>query len=227
MIMTDFPYPTNFLKPMPANPVNASCQAFSQWNNDTTSQADEDLLTAFVQAASFYNNYTGDLKCLDIKEPSFETGSLSLGGGFAYNYLFCTQIPQYTSRRNTSMFGGEKFDRKDWDKYCKEHFNATVQWDWAYENFGGYDYTKDFQRYSNIMFSNGDRDPWGPLGVTQYISQKMPVTWIKGGAHHLDLRTPNEDDPEDCKSARKQHEDYITQWVADYQGMPEIKKFIS
>lgn len=77
------------------------------------------------------------------------------------------------------------------------------------------------------MFSNGDLDPWSGLGVTGWINYKVPYVMIKGGAHHIDLREPNDADPADAVWARQQHEDLITQWVADYQDMGDMKKFIS
>lgn len=34
MAMTDYPYSSSFLQPMPANPVNVSCQAFASYTSD-------------------------------------------------------------------------------------------------------------------------------------------------------------------------------------------------
>jgi hypothetical protein len=62
------------------------------------------------------------------------------------------------------------------------------------DNFGGYDYTKDFKAYSNIIFSNGELDPWMAGGVTKYTNLDTPFYVIKNAAHHLDLRLPVDSD---------------------------------
>jgi len=41
---------------------------------------------------------------------------------------------------------------------------------------------------------------------------------MPSGAHHLDLRLPNIDDPEDVNFVREQEMAIIGDWVIDYQG---------
>ena len=78
----------------------------------------------------------------------------------------------------------------------------TPQFNWALDTFGGRNVKKDFLHASNIIFSNGDIDPWRAGGVLTDINPNIVVRLIKGGAHHLDLREPNQDDPEDVTNAR-------------------------
>lgn len=54
-------------------------------------------------------------------------------------------------------------------------------------------------------------------GVVDYVSPKLPIYIIKGGAHHLDLRLPNEKDPADLKWVRKNEGHVIGGWIAAYQ----------
>jgi len=70
MAMTDYPYPASFLEPMPAWPVNASCDAFvnvTPASNATIyeksvgklSDRENLVLTALKTASDVYFNFTG------------------------------------------------------------------------------------------------------------------------------------------------------------------------
>ena len=54
--MMDYPYPTSFLVPLPANPVNAVCSKL-----EGTYATDEELITHIFQATSIYFNFTGKI----------------------------------------------------------------------------------------------------------------------------------------------------------------------
>jgi hypothetical protein len=70
MAMTDYPYPASFLEPMPAWPVNASCNAFadvaplskdssSSSNLGDLSDRETLVLTALKAASDVYFNNSG------------------------------------------------------------------------------------------------------------------------------------------------------------------------
>ena len=49
-------------------------------------------------------------------------------------------------------------------------------------------WTENLKLASNIIFSNGDLDPWKNGGVLEDLSPTLPALLVKGGAHHFDLR---------------------------------------
>lgn len=63
MAMLNYPYPTNFLKKLPAWPANSSCQPISLVNKMSS---DKDLFTAIRKSIEYYYNYDGTAKCNDI-----------------------------------------------------------------------------------------------------------------------------------------------------------------
>ena len=85
---------------------------------------------------------------------------------------------------------------------------------------------RDFKYYSNIFYSNGDLDPWKAGGVTVEPNENLPMYNIKGAAHHLDLRLPNEegDKGTDVQKARDMEAQWIDKWVRAYQGSPAMKE---
>ena len=55
---------------------------------------------------------------------------------------------------------------------------------------------------SNIIFSNGDIDPWHAGGVNKNVGNSTAI-WILGSAHHFDLREPHPQDPATVAAARE------------------------
>jgi hypothetical protein len=49
----------------------------------------------------------------------------------------------------------------------------------------------DFNHLTNIIFSNGQLDPWSAGGVLKQVSPDVVILYLLNAAHHLDLRTPN------------------------------------
>jgi dipeptidyl-peptidase-2 len=66
---------------------------------------------------------------------------------------------------------------------------------------------------SNIIFSNGDLDPWHGSGVTENIGSSIYALLIKDSAHHLDLRAPDPRDPDSVVQARLTEMNIIRGWI--------------
>ena len=222
MAMTDYPYASAFLEPMPAWPINVSCQAFKDiapqepepYNKETgLTDRQKLVLTALNTSASVYFNYENQTSCTNTSDTE-GTGTLAAGG---WDVLACNELPMPTSFSKDSMFIEYAFDYTAYTTHCQTTFGLTPQYDWALTNFGGYNITQDFKSYSRIYFSNGELDPWMAGGVTEFISIKLPFGVIKGGAHHLDLRLPNVADGDDVVWVRQQETEVIESWIKAYQ----------
>lgn len=66
-------------------------------------------------------------------------------------------------------------------------------------------------------YSNGDLDPWSGGGVTKNISDSLVAIMIKDGAHHLDLRHKNDDDPQSVIDARNLEKKYMKKWITHWK----------
>ena len=108
------------------------------------------------------------------------------------------------SYSNQSMFIQEDFNYTTYTAGCQSKYGLTPDYGWAWRTFGGQNIQKDFkENYSNIIFTNGELDPWRAGGVTDFVGLELPTWSIKGGAHHLDLRLPHKDDGADVKWVRE------------------------
>ena len=69
MAMMDYPYPTEFLMPLPGNPVKAVCKAIIGSDGGSALKGSPKATLRKVFAGlSVYFNHTGESKCLDFKE---------------------------------------------------------------------------------------------------------------------------------------------------------------
>jgi len=134
--------------------------------------------------------------------------------------LACNELFQPTAFADTSMFLAAPIDYDANTKYCQETFGLTPQYSWALDYFGGYDIYKDFLHLTNIVFSNGDLDPWMAGGLNYNVTADGSgiALLIEGGAHHLDLRLPTDQDPVFLTEARAIETAHIKKWIDEYQN---------
>ena len=106
--------------------------------------------------------------------------------------LSCHELSMpFASRESTSMFPAYDWSKEGTTAWCEEAYGLRPEFNWPFTHYGGFHPTKDFQSASNIVFSNGDLDPWHVGGVTFDVSPNCTYLYIDHSAHHLDLRLPN------------------------------------
>lgn len=201
--MINYNYPTNFLAPVPANPVQALCDRIDQSNLDG-----KDLLTALGKAISIYTNYTGAVKCLDFNSTA---GSLGING---WDFQACTEMvmPMCTNLSN-EMFEPSAWDFKKTVDDCYKKFGVRItRDDLAILAYGGKE-----AEYSNLIFTNGLLDPWSSGGVLKSNTRSVYAIIIPDGAHHLDLRSSNSKDRSSVISARENIRNIIQIWLKLYK----------
>lgn len=113
----------------------------------------------------------------------------------------------------SDMFEIQPWDFQAWSDYCFAQWKVRPRSEWQYIEFGGKTLA-DFRSHSNIVFTNGDLDPWSSGGVNSTITSRLPSILISGGAHHLDLRAANKNDPQSVIDARTQIVQLIHQWIS-------------
>jgi len=138
---------------------------------------------------------------------------------FGWDVQTCNDVPMLLGDDPaTSAFGWKTYDKYSWDANCRSKYNLTPQYDWVFKYFGGINPGADFDASSNIIFSNGKLDPWSGGGVLTNVTNNNIALIVEDGAHHYDLRLPNEADTPSVQEVRQTEFHYIKRWIEDFQG---------
>ena len=219
MSMVNYPYPTNFVADLPAWPIKAACDKMAlipdvnetKPSNETGVFQFNNIQKLRESANLFYNN-SGSMQCLNLTEN--DEGALD---GQGWEIQTCNEFPMpQGDDPSQSCFTWNNWDEFQFTQDCKANYDLTPKYDWALDYFGGRDPSKDFKDYTNIVFANGDLDPWHGGGVNKNITANTIALYIKDSAHHLDLREPNPADPPSVTSARATEAAYIRKWIQEH-----------
>ncbi|KAK3134217.1 hypothetical protein QOZ80_6AG0546450 [Eleusine coracana subsp. coracana] len=210
--MVDYPSPANFLENLPAYPVKEMCKIIDGF------PASSDTVNKAFAAASLYYNYTGNETCFKFEEDDDPHG---LSG---WQWQACTEMIMPMSISNESMFPPDEFNYSDRSEDCFVTWGVRSRPHWITTEYGGYKIDKVLMRFgSNIIFSNGMRDPWSRGGVLKNISSSIIALVTEKGAHHLDFRSETKDDPDWVIEQRRQEVQIIQGWIDQYnQDMVEM-----
>ncbi len=111
MAMTNYPYSSSFLTPMPAWPVNVSCKYFENFTNEINFEeehtvgnllpTEQKIFDAMLKSVNVYFfNDSPTPNCTDFSDTD-ATGDLD---GFGWNVLACNQLAMPCGSGPNSMF---------------------------------------------------------------------------------------------------------------------------
>ncbi|XP_068653886.1 uncharacterized protein [Aristolochia californica] len=204
LAMVDYPYPSAFLMPLPANPIKEVCQKIDSLPSGAN------ILDRIFAGASIYYNYTGDVSCFDLSDDPH--------GMSGWDWQACTEmVMPLSSSRDHSIFPPYDFNYASHEKGCFEQFGVKPRPKWITTEFGGHDLRTALRAFgSNIIFSNGLLDPWSGGGVLENVSETIVALVTELGAHHIDLRASTDEDPDWLTEQRQEEIKLIEVWVNDY-----------
>ena len=144
--------------------------------------------SALRAAAGVFYNATGAATCYDFdRGPNDATDE----DGELWDWQFCTEMFMPSSRDGVAdMFWPQPWNATRESDRCHATWGARPHASWAQTSFGGRAaFASATSSASNVVWSNGDLDPWSRLGVTRTLSEAraLAAVPVKGGAHHLDL----------------------------------------
>eukprot|EP00808_Paulinella_micropora_P005780 g79318.t1 len=201
----DYPY---VVGSMPAWPVNQTCKVFSPLDAKDT----DDVLQGFGTVLGWY--YGSPSPCWDL---NMANPASTPGDGPALNawgYQSCTETLHQFSARGWRTW---VFNMSWADNICESMWRARPDVGWLEANFGG---AEGIYSASNLIMSSGKLDPWSAFYDLVLDKTKLPVSvhWLTmpQGAHHLDLRGDNENDPKQVRETRQTEMDIIWGWIQDF-----------
>ncbi|XP_047531131.1 lysosomal Pro-X carboxypeptidase [Vanessa atalanta] len=211
LAMVNYPFESDFLLPLPAQPVRVMCQ----YLNETLKE--KKLLEGIGKVLKTFANYTGKASCVDYRDGD-NYGNLQASG---WDYQACTEMVMPMCTTGTY----DMFEPKPWDftKYaddCYKKYNVYPRPQGARVEYGG----AKLQAASNIVFSNGLLDPWAGGGILNSISSSVTAVVIIDAAHHLDLMPSSPYDPASVKMARNIHRQNIDKWIRQFREEQSAKQ---
>ncbi|NWQ81447.1 DPP2 peptidase, partial [Columbina picui] len=207
MAMMDYPYKTDFMGHLPANPVKVGCEQILTHTDPIQGLAA--LVGELVVSKHFPQAEEGFIFRPAVPADPAVPPS---GAGCSLTAFLqvCTEINlTFNSNNVTDMFPEMPFTEAMREQYCWSKWHVRPRARWLQINFWG----GDLKSASNIIFSNGDLDPWAGGGINRSLSSSLIALTIKGGAHHLDLRGHNPADPPSVTEVRKLEASIINHWV--------------
>ncbi|XP_078406445.1 uncharacterized protein LOC144685616 isoform X2 [Cetorhinus maximus] len=179
LAMFNYPYKTEVGLHFPANPVDVACHYILMKS---------DHIEGLLDILGMFYNSTGNKKCFDIYTEyihcSDPTGCGLGSASQAWDFQACTEINLlYESNNDTDMFPAIPFTEAMRESYCHSKWGVYPSPEWLKIQYWG----DDYKAASNIIFSNGDLDPWANGGILNTVNPSVISFIIEGAAHHLDL----------------------------------------
>lgn len=161
-------------------------------------------------------------KCLDVNYDNFvkKYRNISWDSSAAedirqWYHQTCTEYGYYQTSSNKSIFG-TLFPLSYYINMCKDLYDDPYNDNILNSRvrrtnimYGG-----QLPDLTNVIFTNGDIDPWHSLSVLKDLNAFSPAIVIKGSSHCRDIYSDEVTDIEDLKKARVRIRDIIGKWIS-------------
>ena len=210
LAMGNLPYASNYLVfqqtqdpsvTLPPWPFRVACSAFA----GPAATRPTELLLRMAKAAGVLYNASGHEQCYTVPDDPNYDG--------IWDYQWCTQrLPQETYfpiDGVRDIFWARPSNATAIAEHCLRKYGVSLKGNWvaATSEFGG------VHSASNIVFSNGEYDPWRSGGVLTNLSAGVTAIEVPGGAHHLDLMFSNPADPPAVRRVRDAEVAAMRRWI--------------
>lgn len=208
--MGNYPFSSTYISgdyPLPPFPMRVACEFLGGVLEG------EELLAATAASVNLLYNSSGAEECFALADRNDFLDGI-------WDYQWCTQLmcqeTYFTRGSKESIFPPYQFNMSFVVAHCSEAYSVTPRSDWIKNSYGGETAITQGQ-YKNIVFSNGQYDPWRAAGVNDLnASDHVVSVYIEEGAHHLDLMFSTEQDPKSVTEARKIELAHIDKWTREW-----------
>ena len=210
LAMTDYPMESAFIKEKPPYPIGEFCRQMPSSRVD-----DKELIGAIYRGLSrSYLNYTGKSKCNVLNEDQ----------DAAWTIQSCTEIVTPICNSHLDMFEPSpsegQFNLTEYADSCKYYYGVEPNLEYVEAELVG----QDLSSLSNVIFSNGLRDPWSTGGVLESNNDKIDVLVMQNACHHEDLKGSHPLDTAEVIETRRQEKKIIKRWMKEHRERGEKKK---
>ncbi|KAI3847809.1 hypothetical protein MKW92_038701 [Papaver armeniacum] len=164
--------------------------------------------------------FMGKQNCYDMGEFTRQTETIQ-----GWQWQTCSEMvmPIGVDGEDT-MFQASPFDLKNFSMSCQSRYYVKPRPHWILNEFGGKDIKSVLQVFaSNIIYSNGLKDPYSSGGVLENISDSVVAITTDKGSHCLDLLHKSPDDPKWLAEQREAEIEIIKRWIEEYKALRIIK----
>ncbi|XP_019150367.1 PREDICTED: lysosomal Pro-X carboxypeptidase-like [Ipomoea nil] len=156
----------------------------------------------------------GNRTCYDPQIYNPPTSETIVG----WRWQTCSEMAMPIGRGDRdTMFFPAPFSMQQFSRDCDDYYGVPPRPHWITTYYGGHDIKLVLHKFgSNIIFSNGLRDPYSSAGVLEDISDTVLAVYTRNGSHCLDIYGASKTDPDWLTEQRKKEVEIIQSWITKY-----------
>jgi lysosomal Pro-X carboxypeptidase len=223
--MGSYPFETYYIAgtpnhPAPPYPVRVMCDRMMK---SPLPKPDDEIgvMRRLAWAVAVIANVTEDVVCNDISDLGKSVTSPT------WDYMVCSErmineIPYFgaSGTPNDMFWRQTTWNQSMFDDYCSKAWGVKPRY-YHWQALGPKSDARGLAAVSNVVFTNGQLDPWSSGGIlsNESLAAGSVAYFIHNAGHHLDLFFPTQQDTvfaPDVIWVRERQLESVKKWIAEY-----------